>query len=81
MSRLVVNLFINVLLGSIWWSLLNNFTYEQFRVYVLVTSLPKNLFYLLPQSLLQFLFLKFVSNPACQSNIIDQKQREYIRFL
>ena len=81
MSRLIVNLFINVLLGSIWWSILNNFTYEQFRVYVLVTSLPKNLFYLLPQSLLQFLFLKFVSNPACQSNIIDQKQREYIRFL
>lgn len=81
MSRIVVNLFINVLLGSIWWSILNNFNYDQFKVYMLVTSLPKNLFYLLPQSLLQFLFLKFVSNPAKEAGIISEKQKEYIRFL
>lgn len=81
MSRIVVNLFINVLLGSIWWSILNNFNYEQFKVYMLVTSLPKNLFYLLPQSLLQYLFLKFISNPAKEAGIISEKQKESVKFI
>ena len=80
MSRVIVNLFINVLLGSIWWSLLNEFNFEQFRVYLLVTSLPKNLFYLLPQSILQFVFLKTLSNPLKELNYISIKQKETFRI-
>ncbi len=81
MSRLIVNLFINVLLGSIWWSLLNNYNFDQFKVYVLVTSLPKNLFYLLPQSLLQFVFLKFMSSPLYQAELITTKQKDSFKFI
>ena len=72
-ARVIVNLFVNVILGSIWWAMMNNYVYEAFVVHLLTISLPKNLVYLLPQSLLLFFVLKAVSMPLYQMNLMDEK--------
>ena len=80
-SRVFVNLFVNVILGSIWWGQVSSFTYEQTLNYMLIMSLPKNLFYLIPQSLLMYLLIKALVKPLSVSNIINYKQAETIKFL
>ncbi len=80
-SRVFVNLFVNVVLGSIWWGQVSSFTSEQTLNYMLIMSLPKNLFYLIPQSLLMYLLIKALVKPLSISNIINNKQAETIRFL
>ncbi len=57
-SRIVVNLFVNVVLGTLWFSQLFNLTDEMSKTYMLYISLPKNLFYLIPQSIVLFLVIK-----------------------
>lgn len=56
-TRILINIFINALLGSYWWYLVSAKTFD-LKDYILLVSLPKNLVYLLPQSIFQFLFLK-----------------------
>lgn len=80
-SRVFVNLFVNVVLGSIWWGQVSSFTFDQTLNYMLIMSLPKNLFYLIPQSLLMYLLIKALVKPLSISNIINNKQAETIRFL
>ena len=72
-ARLIVNLFINTFLGSIWWAILNDFSLDAYITYMLMISLPKNLIYLLPQSILLFLILKAVSNPLKHFNLVDYR--------
>lgn len=71
-ARLFINLFINVFCGSIWWSIINNFTFDAYLNYMFILSLPKNLIYLLPQSILLFIILKPVSRVASHFSIMDK---------
>ena len=80
-SRLFVNLFVNVILGSIWWAWLTGLDFNGFRTYLMVNELPKNLFYLLPQSILQFVILKALSVPLSQSNLISHEELEAIKVI
>ncbi len=59
-SRLYVNIIVNVICGSIWWSQLNNFTIDAFFNYMFLISLPKNLIYLIPQTVVLYFVLKAV---------------------
>ncbi len=80
-SRIFVNLFVNVVLGSIWWGQVSGFNHEQTLNYMLIMSLPKNLFYLIPQSLLMYLLIKALVKPLSVSNIISNEQANTIKFL
>ncbi len=72
-ARLFVNLFVNVFCGSIWWSIINGFTYEAYLNYMLVISLPKNLIYLVPQTALLFIILKPASKVASNFSLVDKE--------
>ncbi len=74
LSRIFINLFINVFLGSIWWSMISNFTFDQGMSYLLFISLPKNLFYLVPQSVVLFVVLKYSVKIFYANNYIDEYQ-------
>lgn len=72
-SRLFVNLVINVLLGSIWWSIINNFDMNGYLNYMFIIELPKNLIYLVPQSIFLFIILKPTANVATRFNLVDKE--------
>ena len=72
-ARLVVNLIINVCLGSLWWKILYGLTLEGFYSYLFFIALPKNIVYLLPQSILLYFVLKIIIKPLSQLNLIDKE--------
>jgi hypothetical protein len=74
-------MFVNVILGSIWWALLTNLSFEGFKSYLLLTELPKNMAYLLPQSILQFVVLKALIVPLQEFDLISLAQKEAIRVI
>ena len=78
LSRVVVNFFVNVFLGSIWWSIMYDLTYDAYLTYMLTISLPKNILYLLPQSILLFIVLKAMARPLCQLNLIDERIKDHV---
>ena len=65
-ARLVINLLLNAVLGSIFWGDVANLSKEATRTYFLTLSLPKNVAYLIPQSVLLYLFIKALA-PALKS--------------
>lgn len=77
-ARLFVNLVTNVIFGSLWWGIINNFTFDAYLTYVTVISLPKNLIYLLPQTILLFIVLKAMTRPLSAFGLIDMRVREHV---
>lgn len=73
-SRLFINLFVNVFLGSIWWGIVVGLTIEQSLKYAIFLSLPKNIIYLLPQSLMLYLVFKYVVKLLYKYNYIEEYQ-------
>ena len=74
-ARVIVNIICNVIIGSICRAIILGLGYEAFWTYVLTISLPKNLVYLLPQSLLLFLVLKALVNPLASLGLINEQIR------
>ena len=79
-ARVVVNLFVNVGLGSIWWKTIYNLNWEAYQTYVLLTSLPKNVLYLLPQSILLYLLFKAIAKPLSSFGLIDERISENVKL-
>lgn len=73
-SRMVINLFINVFLGSVWWGIVIGLTYDQSLNYMMFISLPKNLFHLIPQSVLLYVVLKRLIIIFYRRNLVDEYQ-------
>ena len=78
-ARMFVNLFVNTILGSLWWWIINNKTIS-ISTYLLTMELPKNLVYLLPQSLMMFLLIKALSKVFLKAEVIDPRIAEDITF-
>lgn len=76
--RVFVNMIINVILGSIWMGMISEFSKEQTITYMLFTSLPKNLVYLLPQSILLYILFKSLGRVFLANNMIDRRICENI---
>ncbi len=72
-ARVIVNFICNVLIGSICWAFISHLDGAAFMTYMLTISLPKNIVYLLPQSLLLFFVLKAVSVPLFHMNLMDER--------
>ncbi len=80
-ARIIVNIFVNVILGSMWWAIINSFTFDAYVTYTVMISLPKNLIYLLPQSIALFLVLKSVVKPIKSFDLMDYRICENISLL
>ena len=73
MARVIVNLVINVVLGSIWWKMIYNLSIDETLAYLILTSLPKNIIYLIPQSILLYVVLKSLGKVLARFGYIDDK--------
>ena len=72
-SRTIVNIFVNGFLGALWDKIINDYTWEQYMTNMLITSMPKNIAYLLPQSLILFIVLKAVTPALKATNHINDE--------
>ena len=79
-SRMIVNFLVNTLLGTYWWWLINDKTIS-FKAYLLTAELPKNLVYLIPQSILMFILLKALSKPFKGMGILNEQIADNITIL
>lgn len=82
-SRIIVNLIINVIFGSLWYSILylSDFSLNTYFTYMIFFSLPKNLFYLLPQSIVLFIVLKALVKPASRAGLVDYEIASNVTLL
>lgn len=80
-SRFIVNLLINVLLGTLWIAIMYGFTFEQALNSLIYIYLPKNIFYLIPQSIVLFLVLKYTIPVFCAHGYLDERIKENITIL
>lgn len=72
-ARVIVNFLCNVIIGTISRAIMYSMGYDAFMTYLLTVALPKNIIYLLPQSLLLFFVLKAVSMPLYHMNLMDER--------
>jgi ECF transporter S component (folate family) len=72
-SRILVNTIINVFLGTIWWKMLYGLSYEATITYLLTISIPKNIIYLLPQSIILYIIIKALAGPFKMFNLIEEE--------
>lgn len=70
-ARIIVNLAINVVLGSFWAGIDYKYNFDQIMNYMFIISLPKNLVYLIPQSILLFVCLKSLMPAFKALNLVD----------
>lgn len=89
LSRFIVNLLLNVILGSYLqcrlWMMSNSITSDTFlatfKAYALLYSLPKNLIYLLPQTIVLFIFFKLIIPIITHFNLIDKRIKNSITII
>ena len=62
-------------------SLNNDAFWATFKAYATLYSLPKNLIYLLPQSIILFLVLKGVIPILSRFNLIDERISKHVRLI
>lgn len=79
-ARFFVNIFVNVGLGCLWWKILYQLDFDAYITYMTLTSLPKNVLYLLPQSLLLFIVFKALSKPLASFGLIENAVSENVKL-
>lgn len=81
-ARLIINLIINALYGSFLYAFhLMGTGLEGMIVYLLTLSLPKNLIYLLPQSILLYFFFRMVLPLFINRNMIHKNTIRHYKGL
>lgn len=89
LSRIIVNLLLNVLYGSFLMVTIyiqnGNISQDEllqaYKIYALFYSLPKNLVYLLPQSILLFIILKTLAPVLERMNFIPKNTSKRISII
>ena len=86
LCRLLVNILMNVVLGSICYAMVfTDFSWfgKDFNkfvtTYITLLSLPKNIVYLLPQSLFLFYFIKLTSPILYTNNLMNKQVYTHIK--
>ena len=59
-ARLIINIVLNGIMGSFLWGDYNGWNIEASVLYMWAVSLPKNIIYLIPQTILLYVFLRAV---------------------
>lgn len=80
LARVLVNIICNVIVGSLCYAFLYKFNADALLTYIMTVSLPKNLLYLIPQSLVLFFVIKAVSMPMSAVGLIDSEIAENVSF-
>ena len=80
-ARIIVNMLVNVVLGTIWWSMLYKLSYEATITYLFTIALPKNIIYLLPQSIVLYIIIKAMAGPLKMFNLLDEEIADNITIL
>ncbi len=78
LARFFVNIVVNVGLGCLWWKIIYGLDWNGYVTYLTLTSLPKNVLYLLPQSILLFILFKLLLRPLASFNLVDAKISENV---
>ena len=79
-SRVLVNFVCNVFVGSLCYAFILGFDFQALLTYIVTISFPKNLLYLIPQSLVLYCVIKSVSIPLSKIGLIDSEIAENISF-
>lgn len=80
-SRFLINILINAILGTIWYGIVANYTnFNMYLDHFLIIALPKNLVYLIPQSILLFLIIKALSRVFVSINLMNLEIKENIKL-
>lgn len=74
LARIIVNFFVNSILGTLWSAMMFNHTFDMAMTNFLYINLPKNIFYLIPQSLVLFIVLKHVVKVFYHYKYIEEYQ-------
>jgi ECF transporter S component (folate family) len=80
-ARIIVNMLVNVILGTLWWSMVYDLSYEATMAYLYTIALPKNIIYLLPQSIVLYLIIKALAGPLKMFNLLDDDIADNITLL
>lgn len=81
LTRLLIALISNVIVGSLSWGFVAGYTWEQTFGYMILLSLPKNLVYLIPQSLLLFVVIRLAIPPLTRFGAVDTKIAKNISWI
>lgn len=76
-ARLFVNFIMNVVWGSFCQGVIASYSIEQTLYYALLFSLPKNLVYLIPQTLVLYYVIKALCPALCKLGLIKKEQYKY----
>ena len=72
MLRLTIALICNVIIGSFCWGFVANYTLTQTFSYMILFVIPKNLIYLIPQSIILYIIIKALNPIFIKFNLIDK---------
>ena len=72
-ARIFVNFIVNVIMGTLWWSIIYKLSYEGAMSYLFAIALPKNIIYLLPQSIVLFIVIKALGKPLSSFGLVDER--------
>ncbi len=70
LCRIVVNIFLNGIYGSFLWGSYAGLSFDATITYMTIISLPKNIIYLIPQSILLYFFLRLAVPLLVKKNIV-----------
>lgn len=80
LARVFVNFICNVLIGSICYGIIYGLNGSALWTYMVTISLPKNLIYLLPQSLLLYFVIRAVTIPMSAMNLVNTEIADNVSF-
>ncbi len=78
LARVFVNFGVNVLLGSLWYKMYASLSFDAMYDYMLFISLPKNIAYLLPQSIVLFIVLRVAVPIFNRAGYLDDEINENV---
>lgn len=81
LARTLINFLMNVIYGSFCFGWMYGYNKEVIFSYMLLVSLPKNLVYLLPQSILLYYVIKVVSPILYHFRLMDEKIYKNMHFV
>lgn len=72
-ARLIVNMLLNAILGSFLWADVADLSASAMRTYMFTLEIPKNVVYLIPQSLIIYLVFKALAPALKALGIVDAR--------
>lgn len=80
-ARFFINILINALLGTLWMGIVASYTnFEMYFTRFIFIALPKNLVYLIPQSIILYVVFKYLSGVFVKTNLMSLEIKQNIRI-